>query len=337
MPNPPGIAARDITLIVSVDTEEDNWRPSRNGVTADNVRQLPRLARFLHGLGVRATYFTTYQVAVQPWAADILREIRDAEQAEIGAHLHPWNTPPMDEAFLPRNTMLKNLSPELQRAKLEGLTATLGEVLGSPPTAFRAGRYGFGPDTATALIRCHYRIDSSVTPFVSWHEVDDGPNFVGAPANIYRLAGGVDVRVPQPDGPLLEVPLSCGYSRSPFAFWGRLRRLLEAPAVRPLHLAGIASRAGVVRRIMLSPEICSVADMLALSRLLIDRGLRHLHLSWHSPSLHPGLSPFVGTTAELNRFYSAIESYIEGLTSMACVTFATISEAAATLAPEPCS
>src|SRR5438552_11160504 len=245
-----------ILLIVSVDTEEDNWQPCREGVTIENIRELPRLDVLFQQLGVRATYFATYQVAIREWAAATLRQLRTGG-AEIGAHLHPWNTPPLEEPLLPRNSMLKNLPPALQLAKLERLTATLREAIGARPVAFRAGRYGLGTDTITALIRCGYQIDSSVTPFVSWEAFDDGPTFVGAPLDIYRHGGGRDVRIPEPDGALLEFPVSSGYSRAPFSVWNGVYRMLAAG-----HAVGLASRVGLVKRILLSPEAHSVADML---------------------------------------------------------------------------
>jgi len=319
-----------ILLIVSVDTEEDNWQPCRDGVTIDNIRELPRLDVLFQRLGVRATYFTTYQVAVRDWAAATLRQLR-AGGAEIGAHLHPWNTPPLDESFLPRNSMLKNLPPSLQFAKLERLTATLREAIGTPPLAFRAGRYGLGRETVPALIRCGYQVDSSVTPFVSWEAFDDGPTFVGAPLDMYRLGGGGDVRTPEPGGALMELPMSIGYSRLPFGVWGSVYRLLTARPLHSLHLLGIASRLGLITRILLSPETHSVADMLTLSRRLIEGGCRHLHLFFHSPSLRPGLSPFVTDAPGVERFYRTIASYVENLTRLASVTFATVSEAAAQL------
>src|SRR5881392_3452523 len=142
---------RPILLIVSVDTEEDDWQPRRDGVTIENVRELPLLDALFQRLGVRATYFTTYQVATREWAAAILRELC-AGGAEIGAHLHPWNTPPLEEPLLPRNSMLKNLPPALQLAKLQRLTATLREAIGARPLAFRAGRYGLGRDTIAAPV-----------------------------------------------------------------------------------------------------------------------------------------------------------------------------------------
>src|SRR5438034_4596235 len=132
---------RPIVLVVSVDTEEDNWRPCRDGVTVENIRELPRLDALVQRLGVRATYFTTYQVASHGWAAATLRRLHEGG-AEIGAHLHPWNTPPLEEPFLPRNTMLKNLAPPLQLAKLERLTTALREAPAFSRS--RSGRAGSG-------------------------------------------------------------------------------------------------------------------------------------------------------------------------------------------------
>src|SRR2546428_11575364 len=116
---------RPITLVVSIDTEEDNWAPARTGITVDNIRELPRLHRVLERLGVRPTYFVTYQVAIRPWAAEILREIQARGTGEIGGHLHAWNTPPLDEELAPGNTMALNLPQSLQAAKIATVTDAL--------------------------------------------------------------------------------------------------------------------------------------------------------------------------------------------------------------------
>ena len=320
-----------VLLIVSIDTEEDNWQRSRNDVTVKNISQLRRLAAFFDRLGVRPTYFTSYQVAIDPCAADVLREVGDASRAEIAAHLHPWNTPPLTEAFVPRNSMLKNLPADLQLAKLQQLTTTLEEVFGVAPIAFRAGRYGLGSDTVGALARCGYRVDSSVTPFFSWEDVDDGPSFVGAPMVPYRLAPDRDVRQPAVNGDVIEIPLSFGFSRRPFSFWAPVHRILEAAPLRWLHAAGVAARTGLISRLVLSPEMATVDEMLTLSSRLVEQGVRHLHVTWHSPSLSPNLSPFVATAADVERLYSTVAAYVEGLSRMTPVTFATVSEAAAVL------
>src|SRR5207249_7380552 len=176
--------------------------PSRHDVTVENIQELRTPAALFNRLGVRATYFTTYQVAADPKAADVMREVTEGGRAEIGAHLHPWNTPPLTEAFVPRNSMLKNLPADLQLAKLRHLTAALEEAFERTPRSFRAGRYGLGPDTVASLVACGYAVDSSVSPFANLETVDDGPTFVGAPIMPYRLGSDRDVRQPDPDGPV---------------------------------------------------------------------------------------------------------------------------------------
>jgi len=323
--------ARKTIVIVSIDTEEDNWHRSRDNIAVENICELRRLGRFLDRLGVRPTYFTAYQVAIHERAAETLRDICAAGSAEIGAHLHPWNTPPLAEAFVPRNSMLKNLPADLQLAKLRRLTSALEEAFDFTPSAFRAGRYGLGRDTVAALLNCGYRVDSSVSPFISLEGVDDGPTFLGAPLGAYHLAPDRDVTRPAPDGDLLEIPLSYGFNRGPFSFWDRVRRFAEAAPCRWLHFPGLATRSGLVKRIALCPELASVGEMLTLSSRLLEHGVRHLQLAWHSASLKPGLSPFARTAADVARLYASIEGYLDGLSRMTSVTFATISEAAAML------
>jgi len=321
-----------LLLIVSLDTEEDNWNRSRTGVTVRNIGALRRLARLFDRLGVRPTYFTTYQVAIDREAAAVVRDVGDASRGEIGAHLHPWNTPPLAEEFVARNSMVKNLPADLQLAKIETLTQALEDAFGRRPSAFRAGRYGIGPETVAALVACGYRVDSSVSPFVNLEKVDDGPTFVGAPFKRYRLAPDRDVREPDPHGPVVEMPLSYGFNRGPFPVWDRVQRFLEVAPLRWLRLPGIASRVGLSRRLCLNPEHESVADMLTLSARLLDHGVRQLHMSYHTPSLIPGLSPFTPTAADVENLYASIEAYVEGLAGLTDFRFATVSEAAELLA-----
>src|SRR2546430_9648681 len=49
---------------------------------------------------------------------------------------------------------------------------------------------------------------------------------------------------------LMELPMSIGYSRLPFGVWGSVYRLLTARPLHSLHLLGIASRLGLITRIL---------------------------------------------------------------------------------------
>jgi hypothetical protein len=321
----------DTLVVVSLDTEEDNWGRSRNGVTVKNIHALPRQAALFDRMGIRPTYFTTYQVVRDPQALAILKDLSAGGRAEIGAHLHPWNAPPLDETLVPRNSMMKNLPAPLQRAKLERLTEALQEGFGARPTTFRAGRYGLGRESVAALIATGYRVDSSVKPYFDLRGMDDGPSFVGAPIAPYYLAPDREVTQPADRGVLVELPLSCGFSRGPFHFWDPARRALEARPWRSLHLVGIAARTGIVRRLTLSPELTPLADMLTLARRLLEHGARHLQLSWHTPTLVPGLSPFTKTPADVERLYGSVAGFVDGLARFTGVRFATVGEAAAAL------
>ena len=322
-------------VILSVDTEEDNWRATRTQIGVENIRELPRLQQDCDRLGVPLTYFTTYQVAATPWAAGILRDLQASGRAEVAAHLHPWNTPPLDEPFVPRNTMTANLPLALQRAKLSGLTRSIEEGVGRRPTSFRTGRFGLGRETTQVLIEHRFLVDSSVSPWISWAGTDEGPDFVGAPLSAYTLDGTTDPRVPVPAGPLLEIPVSSGYSRWPFGAWHAVHEALRRPWARRMRLAGLAYRLGVVRAITLSPEVSSVRDMVRLSRLIADHGVAHLSVFFHSPSLSPGLSPFGATRADVDRLRGAIAGFVDALARFTTPVFLTISEAAKRLQPTP--
>jgi hypothetical protein len=318
-----------IVVVVSLDTEEDNWRPARTGVTVENVRELPRFQAHCERLGARPTYFATYPVARTPWAADLLRDLATGGRVEVAAHLHPWNTPPLDEPFLPRNTMLKNLPAPLQRAKIAALTEAIEEGTGRRPTSFRTGRCGLGRETTRLLIEQAYRVDSSVLPWVSLVRTDDGPSFVGAPLAIYTLDGSTDPSVPVPGGPLVEVPMSSGFTRWPFERWGPVHAALTSPRMRPLRLAALASRLHLLRRVMLTPELSSPRDMLRLAKHLVSHGVTHLDVTLHSPSLRPALSPYARTRRDVERLIASIDRLVEALTGAAAVTFSTIAEVAA--------
>jgi hypothetical protein len=330
--SPPGVV-----LLATVDVEEDCWDRSREHLHSSNDRKLPRLQRMLEDLGARPTYFVSYAAAMDEGAAAVLREIAGSGGVEIGAHLHPWNTPPLMEPFTDRNSMLSNLPGDLQESKIERLGTALEERLEVRPRAFRAGRLGLGPETVAGLLRLGYRIDSSVQPFADLRALH-GPDFDGAPVHPYFLDGSGDVRVPVDGAPLLEIPLTAGFTRAPFGRWSRVHRALSGPLGRGLRAPGLASRSGLVRKVSLTPELERVDDMLLLSRRLIDQGVVYLTMAWHSVTMAPGLGPYTRTEADVDRFLAKIERYVDRLAGITGVAFATIGEAAArirTTSPNP--
>lgn len=328
---PAGSARPSVGLSISIDTEEDNWIPSLEGVTVRNAGELPRLAELFASLGVRATYFVTYQIASTPESAAVIRDLAADGSAEIGAHLHPWNTPPSC-GMEPRISMLRDYPPEFQRLKLERLLEEFDASLGIRPTSFRAGRFGVGRSVIEALVDNAIFVDSSVTPLISW-EGDGGPSFLDAPTRMYRLDGSGDVPTPNAAGLVVEVPVTVGFTRFAPADWPRVARLLAAARGRGVRLFGVASRLGLFRRVILSPETHSVDDMLRISRRMIEAGEPYLHMYFHSSSLVPGFSPFVRTEQDREALYDTLRRFVEGLSESADVRFCTVTEAAEAYGP----
>lgn len=311
-------------VLLSIDTEEDQWGATERTSSVRNANELPRFQTFAEELGLRPTYFVNHPVATDPTSRSIVADLAQ-RGAEIGAHVHPWNTPPFEEALEPRNTMLWNLPVALQRAKIVATRDALAEVLEGSPTTFRAGRLGLGRETVGALIETGFDVDSSVSPFFDWGGHDGGPDFDGAPLDAYRIDCESEPSQPTPGGRLREVPISCGFTRPGFERLQRIHRSLVNPSGRSLA-AGVLSRLGLVRRVLGSPEPTDTRDLIALVRRIAERRHGFVHLFLHSPSLVPGLTPFVPDEHSRDRLYGRLRDVVEAIHGFAQVETATVGE-----------
>jgi hypothetical protein len=189
-----------VRIVVTVDTEADGqWEHGRPLATA-NVTAWPPFQELCRRHAVPPTYLITSEIAEDPAAGAFLRALAAAGDAEVGAHLHPWTTPPfVEEPGLRQNDREHaypcHLEPELLLAKLETLTVQVARAAGGRPTSYRAGRFGLDAVGAYILAGLGYEVDSSVTPFVSWTAHagrpgrDGGPDFRRHDARPFRVAG----------------------------------------------------------------------------------------------------------------------------------------------------
>src|SRR4051812_24570541 len=130
---------------ITVDTEEEwDWNSGwpTDGLSVRNIEAIPRFHNACARNGAKVTYFTNYAALADPTACAILREIAQRPDAELGMHIHPWNTPPIacNAPVQARESFLHNLPPEIIRAKLTTVHAAF-ERTGLKPTSFRGGRY----------------------------------------------------------------------------------------------------------------------------------------------------------------------------------------------------
>lgn len=279
-------------FMVFVDTEEEfDWTaPRRRDATSTTaIRALPEAHSRLVGFGICPTYLIDYPVASSPAAIDILRPLMEAGECAIGTQLHPWVNPPFDEVLSVINSFSGNLPIALERAKLEALTNRISAAFGKRPQVYRAGRYGIGPNTARLLEEAGYRLDVSVRALFDYSE-EGGPDFSRRDATPC-WAG--------PQRLLMELPLTAVYTGFARGIGGRL----YPAAGRVSRLRGLLARTGMLERIALTPEGTPLPEALRAIRTLLDDGARLISISFHSPSVEPGHTPYVRDAADLRAFY----------------------------------
>ena len=278
-------------FMVFVDTEEEfDWgQPfDRNSRSTTHMKTLPDAQKRLAAHGANPVYLVDHPIATDPKAVEILRPLQEAGACSIGTHLHPWVNPPFEEEVNRTNSFAGNLPASLEHAKLKCLTETIEAAFGRRPIIYRAGRYGVGPNSADILRELGYRIDASVRATFDYSD-EEGPDFSRIKPLPYRIG----------DGELIEIPLSSAYL-------GGLRALgpqiFNASANVPL-LRGALSRLNLLNRVPLTPEGTPLSEALDGVERLIDSDLQLISISYHSPSVEPGHTPFVRTQEDLKEFY----------------------------------
>jgi hypothetical protein len=251
-------------------------------------------------------------VATNNQAVKILKPILDSNRCEIGTHLHPWNTPPIEEVVNEQNTMLNNLNRELQYKKLQNLHQKIIDNFHLTPKSFRAGRYAIDVNMAKNLIEFDYKVESSITPFFNW-SASYGPDFSNfsrispykfSPNNILNTNGS---------GKLLEVPLTVGFRQSNFNLANAVYQKLNKIPFKYFRLQGVLYHLHLLNRIRLSPEGYTLSEMCSLVRNLIKKNIKILNITFHSNSLLPGCTPFVSSEKERDNFLQKMLNLIDYL------------------------
>jgi hypothetical protein len=291
-------------LVVTIDTEEEGlWsgRYRATGNTCRNIERLPRLHRVFRRLGVVPTYLVDYPVATDPTATRILGELASDGRIEIGAHLHPWCTPP----FYPdgeerRWTFPHQLPPWQQEAKLAELCRVIERAFGARPTSYRAGRWGFDHTTVPVLERLGITVDSSVHT-LRWERQKGGPNHARAPQLPYRL--GREDACKTGWSAVVEVPANQVVVGRLRVLEGVFRRVPPLPGARwMMQQAGLRS---------LSPEVFGLADLMGAADEIASRGMPVLNVTFHSSTALPGATPYVRDERELDAFVARLEGLFE--------------------------
>jgi hypothetical protein len=287
---------------LTVDTEEEfAWGQgfARDQHGTDSVPAIAEGQRFFAGAGVVPLYYVDTPVISADAAPDVIGPVVADGSADIGVHLHPWVTPPFVEAVSSYNSYAGNLPEAIERSKLRTIRDLVEQRIGHRPIAYRAGRYGIGPNTLAILKDEGFRCDSSIRSLFTYHE-DGGPDFRNCGLTPY-WAGE--------DGAILELPLTTVFTGRGSRFGRTVYGRLDAvPSLRAM-----LARSRLIERIPLTPEGIPLAKACDAIDVAQDIGLPLLTFSFHSPSLAPGYTPYVRTRADLAAFYRWFDGVFDHL------------------------
>ena len=296
-------ATRPILTVVVHTEEEFDWdKPyDRNATGVQHMRHIDRAQRIFDQYGIVPNYVIDYPIASQALAVEPLKSFADAGRALIGAHLHPWVSPPYVEEVNARNSYPGNLPRELEAEKLRRLTEKIAQSFGTHPLTYLAGRYGFGANTGAILEELGYEVDISPAVPIDF-SADGGPDYSGYTSDPYWFGKGRK---------LLGLPGTGGYVGWLRAGATPLYKAITLPIMRDIRVAGLCARLRLMERIRLSPEDYSEPEMRRLTRTLLDDGVRIFIFSFHSPSVMPGGTPYVRSQADLDRFLDKCRRYFD--------------------------
>lgn len=284
-------------VLLTVDTEEEfDWRAPfrREGYGLSHVAAIPRFQSFCERIGAHPVYLVDWPIVHDPRAVEIIGDAVRRGTADVGVQLHPWVNPPFDEELSIHNSFAGNLPPALEAAKFTALRDAIEAAFGTAPLIYRAGRYGLGPHTAALLKNAGIRIDTSVRALFDYSSYD-GPDYSNHPVIPYWIDS---------ERGLLELPVTSAY-------WGPLRRvgplLHRVQRHTPTFFSGL-SRLRLLERIALTPEGVSADEAVRGIDVSLEAGLPVLVLSFHSPTLAPGHTPYARDEAAVEGLYAWFET-----------------------------
>lgn len=315
-----------VTFILSVDTEEEwDWSgpfPNKD-FSVKNVHEIPAFQGFCQELGIKPTYLVDYAVADSADGAEVLSNLNQNE-CEMGAHLHPWANPP----FYNNNETSEfashviNLPLEQVEEKLKALISIIEEKLHCQPKSFRTGRWGVNGDVLKLLHRYGISTDTSIYPLYH-HQYFSCES---APSQAY-WPNYDDTNKTGEQRDIFEIPVTCGFNRSNYTISQRIHKLMESAPFTWLRGNSVLWHSLLLRKIYLSPELCSAKDMKRLVNTCLKRNEKVFHMYLHSSSL-------IDNTTGLNNEISARENIclriadvIKHLKQHANVEFSTLSQA----------
>lgn len=293
-------------LLITIDTEGDNLWSKPSKIESKNARSIPRFQDLCEKYQLKPTYLTNYEIAIDEFFIEFGKDSIKRNTAEVGMHLHAWNSPPLHQLtendFLHQPYLIE-YSQSIISEKIKVMTEILENNFQTKMISHRAGRWAFNEFYAKKLIELGYEVDCSVTPRVSWKNHQGNPDGSGGidyknfPSQPY-LINTDNISTPG-DSPLLEVPMTIHDFADPLHI--KILRSIKGPrrAINKIYPSPA----------WLRPNGFNLKSMIKTLDHAISIDSAHAEFMLHSSELMAGGNPNFPDKKSIDRLYSQMEDF----------------------------
>ncbi len=280
-------------FVITIDVEPDctpNWRYS-DPLTFDGVHIgiKEKLQVLFNKYDACPTYLINNVVLEDARSTETFINLEG--NFELGTHLHAEFIEPQKEfddyAGKKGEANQCSYAPDIEFGKMKNITQLFENNFGYKPLSFRAGRFSAGANTIKCLETLGYKVDTSVTPHVKWHDKTrtipvDNTNAYEQPYFIKENS----ILEKSTDGKILEVPVS----------------IIES------------TRFFRKKALWLRPYYSGFNDFLKVMNVQM-KTYRHndnivFNLMFHNVEVLPKLSPYTQTENDCKNYLALLEQFL---------------------------
>lgn len=286
--------------------EEFDWDSgfyrANTGVT--HSKELIAFVEHIRQLKGKVTLAMDYPFASSIEGQNVIQHYRSesGRSIEFATHLHPWVNPPYEnekDHVSNQDSYPGNLPADMEKEKLNLLTQLIESECGKKPTTYLAGRYGIGDNTQSILKTLGYTVDLSISAYCDFSH-QQGPDF-SRYSNRMFVENGI-AYLPHTSSILSLFPLVTKYFNQNPRIYNQLMKN---------KIGRLFGRVLRIRRYRLSPEGFTFKQMKAVTKSQLAVGQSEFILSFHSPTVKPGLTPYTHSLNDTDRFQSTVTEYLQ--------------------------
>lgn len=268
-------------ILITIDTEGDNlWKIKATDtndykITNKNGEYLQRFQELCERYNFIPTYLTNYEMAKCESFVEMAKFALKKGNAEIGMHMHAWNSPPISPLKFYKNASkpyLGEYSSRIIFEKLKMLNNILQDIFEINITSHRGGRWYIDTNIIKCLEKLNYKVDCTVCPGIDWRSArgytkySKGRNYKKYQDKVFPL---------RKKGNMLEIPVT------------------------------IKKRGN--EQIWMRPDRNNIRELLWLVNQCYYNDERYIEFMIHSSELMPGGSPTFKTNTLIEKLYENLE------------------------------